>query len=190
MSPQNAANERTKLQGDVRFLRSLAWGQSASILALVLVVAFLLARERVIIMPPVVSNVYEIGAGRTNSEYQVDMARWVLDKLVTVTPESVEANNQEVLKIVDPEASADLRTELAAAAKRVKSDRITTIWVARTYTPQAENKVRVDGKVKTYISNQFTSDRDRSYLVSFNISFFGRLYVQAVEEIVDERRAR
>ena len=191
MSPENARNERDVLRGNLRFHRSMSWALVGALTVALFIIAFLVVRgDRVVITPPMVSSIYKIGSGTSNAEYQIDMARWVTDKLGTVTPETVDANNVEVLKIVLPESVPELRTELDAAAKRVKSERITTIWVPRQYTPMADNKVRIDGRIKTYIANQYTSERERSLLVTFQITFFGRLYVQAVEEIIDERRSR
>lgn len=156
-----------------------------------LTLGYVVVRERVIVVPPVVTDAYEVGASFGNREYLTDITRMVLDKLATTTPETVDANNAFVLKVVDPSAYPQLKTELELAAARVKRERITTIWIPLTYSVDvAAHQVRVDGRIKTWISNAYTSERARSYVVSYHISTFGRLYVENVEEVIDDPDAR
>ena len=106
---------------------------------------------------------------------------WVL----TVTPETVDYNNKVILKMADPDGYAGLKTALDAAGMRLKQERVTTIWVPRKEEVSEQDKrVKVSGKLKTFIADKLTSEREKDYLVEFTITTSGRLYVSKIEEIV------
>jgi conjugal transfer pilus assembly protein TraE len=78
-----------------------------------------------------------------------------------------------------------LKTALDAAAMRLKQERVTTIWVPRKEEVSEQDKrVKVSGKLKTFIADKLTSEREKDYLVEFTITTSGRLYVSKIEEIV------
>ena len=85
----------------------------------------------------------------------------------------------------DPDGYAGLKTALDAAAMRLKQERVTTIWVPRKEEVSEQDKrVKVSGKLKTFIADKLTSEREKDYLVEFTITTSGRLYVSKIEEIV------
>ena len=128
---------------------------------------------------------YEIGSNYANKDYLLDMAGYVLSTVLTVTPETVDYNNKVILKMADPDGYAGLKTALDAAAMRLKQERVTTIWVPRKEEVSEQDKrVKVSGKLKTFIADKLTSEREKDYLVEFTITTSGRLYVSKIEEIV------
>ena len=131
MAPEQATNERDRLQSQVRFLRAANAGQLAVLLLLVLLLGFVVVRDTTKIVPTEIRRPYEIGANYANKDYLLDMAGYVLGTVLTVTPESVDYNNRVILKMTDPDGYAGLKTALDAAALRLKQERVTTIWVPR-----------------------------------------------------------
>lgn len=185
MTPANAINERDALKSQVKFLRVVIVGLIGLNLVLLGVEAYTLMRETVTIVPPEVRRPYEIGADYANKDYLSDMAGYVLDKVLTVTPETVNYNNKIILKMAHPDGYPALKIALDAAALRIKQQHITTIWVPRNEKVDERAKtVEVSGQMKTFIADKLTSQHDKTYLVEFNITVSGRLYVSKIEEII------
>ncbi len=185
MTPSNALNERDALRGQVRFLRVTLIGALAAILALIALNGFLVLNEKTAIVPPEVRRPYELGANYANKEYLLDMASYVLDQVLTVTPETVDFNNKKILRMTHPDGYGALKTTLDAAAQRLKQERVTTVWIPRSERVNEQAKlVEVTGQLKTFIADKLTSQRDKSYLIEFTITTSGRLYVSRIEEVV------
>lgn len=185
MSPDNAINERDSLKGQVRFLRTVVIGLIGLNAALLGLEAYTVMTAKEIVVPPEVRRPYEIGSNYANTDYLLDMAAYVLDKVLTVTPETVEYNNKVILKMAHPDGYAALKTMLDAAALRVKQERVSTVWIPRNEkVNERAMTVEVSGQRKTYIADKLTSQLDKVYLVQFSVTSSGRLYVSKVEEVV------
>lgn len=185
MAPDKATNERNALQAQVRFHRAMNAGLLGTLFFGVLLLSFVVIRDTTKIVPPEVKRPYEIGANYANKDYLLDMSGYVLGTVLTVTPETVDYNNKVILKMADPDGYGALKTALDAAAMRLKQERVTTIWVPRKEEVSEQDKrVKVSGKLKTYIADKLTSERDKDYIVEFTITTSGRLYVSKIEEVV------
>jgi conjugal transfer pilus assembly protein TraE len=184
MSPDIANNERDLLKLQARFLRVVIVSQVGVILALIVTLAINIAHRTTVIVPPEVRRPYEIGADYVNKDYLFDMAGYVLSTAFTVTPENVDYNEEVILKMTEPEGYPELKRELDAAAMRIKQDRITTIWVPQTEQIDMPSlTVQVNGLQKAYIADKLTSQIQKSYVVQFNITTSGRLYVLKIQEV-------
>jgi conjugal transfer pilus assembly protein TraE len=191
MAPDHAINERERLQSQLRFHRATNAGLLLVLFCLVLLLGFVVVRDTTKIVPTEIRRPYEIGANYANKDYLLDMAGYVLGTVLTVTPESVDYNNKVILRMADPDGYAGLKTALDAAALRLKQERVTTIWVPRKEEVSEQDKrVKVSGKLKTYIADKLTSERDKDYLVEFSVTTSGRLYVSKIEEFLGRSAAR
>ena len=93
--------------------------------------------------------------------------------------------------MTDAAGYGQLRADLEAAAVRLKRERVTTVWIPqREEISEADHKVKVKGRMKTYIADTPTGERDKEFLVEFNITSSGRLYVLNVKEVVKAEPAR
>lgn len=185
MTPDKANNERDHLKLQLRFHRMMNTCLLVILFLGVLLLGFVIFRDRTRIVPPEVKRPYEIGAHYANKDYLLDMAGYVLSMVLTVTPETVDYNNKIILKMVDPDGYATLKTALDAAALRLKQEHVTTIWVpSNEEVSEQDKQVKVSGKLKTFIADRLTSERNKYYVVEFTITTSGRLYVSKIEEIV------
>ncbi len=190
MSSDIAQNERDVLKAQVRFHRLMNGGLLVILFVYLLLLGLVLLRETTRIVPPEIKRPYEIGANYANKGYLLDMGNYVLDKVLTVTPETVDYNNGVILKMAYPDGHAHLHHALNAAAQQIKRECITTIWVPlKESVDTASKQVRISGKLKTFITNKLTSERDKEYLVQFTLSVSGRLYVLNIEEILKKNAA-
>jgi len=187
MDPKIALNERTLLKAQNAFQRTLIAGLVLLNILWAGVMAWLIAHQETVVVPPEVRRPYEIGASYVNKDYLSDMANYVLSMIGTVTPDSVDYNNTVILKMTHPDGYSQIKTELDGAAVRIKSDRITTVWTPRTeQIDEATQTVVIGGTLKTFIADKLTSTHERRYLVQFTVTISGRLYVSKMQEIVDD----
>lgn len=184
MSPDNANNERDLLKAQARFYRVVIVGLIGVVLALIATLGINIAHRTSVIVPPEVRRPYEIGSDYANKDYLFDMAGYVLSTAFTVTPENVDYNEDVILRMTEPEGYPELKRELDTAALRIKQDRITTIWVPQTEQIDVPSlTVQVNGLQKAYIADKLTSQIQKSYVVQFNITSSGRLYVLKIQEL-------
>ena len=185
MSPNNAANERLLLHSQVRFLRVVVVALSVVLAITLILLGLVVFRETTRIVPPEVRRPYEIGANYANRDYLSDMAEYVLDKVLTVTPASVSYNNNVILKLTHPDGYGPLKAYLDAAALRIKKEQISTIWVPRNeQVNESDKTVKISGTYKTFIADKLVSERQKEYLVQFVMTSSGRLYVSKIDEVV------
>ncbi|WP_338911973.1 type IV conjugative transfer system protein TraE [Mycetohabitans rhizoxinica] len=185
MSPEKANNERDWLKSQVRFHRALNVGLLTALLMGVILLGFVVLRDTTKIVPPEVKRPYEISSNYANKDYLLDMADYVLAQVLTVTPDNVDYNVKTILRMAHPDGYGALKASLEAAALRMRHERVTTIWVPRKEEVNEQDlRVKVSGRLKTYIADKLTSERDKDYLVEFNVTVSGRLYVSKIEEIV------
>lgn len=191
MSPEKANNERDALKTQLRFYHVMNVGLLGTLFFGVLLFGFVVMRERTLIVPAEIKRPYEMGANYASKDYLLDMAGYVLGMVLTVTPETADYNNKVILKMAAPDGYPALKTALDAAALRLRQERVTTIWVPRKEEVSEQDKrVKVSGKLKTYIADKLTSERDKDYIVEFIVTISGRLYVSKIEEIVKRDLAK
>ena len=185
VKPQLALNERDVLRARIRFLQTLVLG----LLGLAAVQAagwlFTAWTAKTVIVPADVRRPYELGSGTANRDYLAEMSNYVLQQILTVQPETVDHNNKVILRMTDPSGYSVLKSELDAAAQRIKKERLATVWVpASEAVSEADKWVRAKGRLKTYVGDVLTSEREKEYLVEFTITSSGRLYVLKAQEVV------
>jgi len=191
MTPLNAKNDRDVLSGKLSFHRYTIAGLLGLSSVLGVGMVWQTMHSTVVLVPPEIRRQYEVGANFADRDYLADMANYVLSTVLTVTPDSVDHNNAVILKMTDPDGYASLKSDLDAAALRLKRDRVTTLWSWRTEKVfSRDKKVEVTGRLKTFISDVLTSERDKTFLVEFIINSSGRLYVSKVKELVKADLAR
>ncbi|MFN7570478.1 MAG: type IV conjugative transfer system protein TraE [Betaproteobacteria bacterium] len=191
MTPEHARNEREVLKSQISFQRYVIVGALG--LSVVLAGGWLWTAMNsvVAIVPPEVKRPYEIGSNFGNRDYLSDMANFVLQTVLTVSPDSVDYNNKVILKMTDPDGYGKLKADLEGAALRMKRDRVSTVWTPRKEEVQERDKrVKVSGRLKTYVADTLTSDREKEYLIEFNVTAAGRLYVVSLQEVVKPDPAR
>lgn len=184
MSPDQAQNERVKLAKDVRFHRIATFGLLLALFGSIALNGYMVLKDPVKLVPPVIKRPYEIGSSITNADYLVDLSDYVVSTIYTVTPETVDHNVKTILKIAHPDGYANLKSELNVAAARIKKERISTIWVGRDEDVQPRaGVVTARGKLKVYIADKLVSEKDKTVRVRFETTISGRTYVADVKEI-------
>ena len=105
-----------------------------SMLANVTLAAFAMhmaGRERVVVVPPNISKTFWVESERVSAEYLEQMAYFLLQLTLNVTPQSIDHQSRVLLQYAAPASYGELRSVLATAAERVKRDGASTVFSAQ-----------------------------------------------------------
>nr|QTX14466.1 IncF plasmid conjugative transfer pilus assembly protein TraE [Klebsiella pneumoniae] len=73
---------------------------------------------------------------------------------LNVTPETVDAQHQQLLRYVLPASQNSLKVQLAEDAKRIKDNNVnSTFYMTSMRARPAENRVDIRGELKTWIGD-------------------------------------
>lgn len=176
---------QAETQGARRAATLLAALLLASMAANVLLAALALShagRERVVLVPPSVHKTFWVETDRVSPEYLEQMAYFLLQLTLNVTPHSVAHQSQLLLRYADPAAWGELRTTLATAAERIRRDGASTVFSARDIVVDAQGlRVGVRGVLTTFISDRRVAEVAKGYAVELGYAQ-GRLTLKALRE--------
>jgi len=151
-------------------------------LVLALFAARLAGHERVILVPPSVHKSFWVDTERVSSEYLEQMAYFLLQLTLNVTPQSVEHQAKVLLQYAAPASSGELRAALLASAERLKRDGASTVFSAQDLVvDERTQRVGVRGQLTTFISDRRVSDVAKGYAIELQYAG-GRIYLKAFRE--------
>ena len=144
---------------------------AVTVIICVLVIASLSHKERTIIIPPNFSNKFTITDDTSDAKYLEQMAIYLLDEKLNISPDNVDANHHQLLKYVSSSDSVAMESGLLQEAKEIKKGHINGIFYPISVkTNPKDLSVFVKGKVKTYVGKRLVTDEDRSYLLKFTMN--------------------
>ncbi len=157
-------------------------GLIALSLVLALTAFALVGRERVIVVPPTVSKSFWVDKEKVSADYLDQMALFLVQLMLNVTPRSVDYQARTLLGYTAPEAYAELKTAMTVAAERLKRDNAVTLFSpVAMQIDEPGMRVAINGTLATYIADRRVTDVNKSYLVEFRYSG-GKLYLAAFKE--------
>ena len=157
----------------------------ASLLANVLLSALSLrmsGRERTVLVPPGISKSFWVEADAVSPEYLEQMAYFLLQLTLDVTPQSVDHQSRLLLRYASPAAYGDLHSTLFAAAERLKRDGAATVFSPQELiVEQSTQRVGVRGQLTTFIGDRRVADTARGYALEFEYRG-GRIFLKSLRE--------
>lgn len=164
------------------FLVLLLGTSMVSNIILALFVIRMAGHQRIVITPPTVNKTFWVEADRVSPEYLEQMAYFLVQLTLNVTPHNIDHQSKLLLTYAAPAAFGELRATLAAAAERIKRDGAATVFSAQDIiVDERAMKVGVRGQLTTYISDRRVSDTAKGYALAFHYSA-GRIYLKAFKE--------
>ena len=158
---------------------------TVSILAnLVLAIASvsLAGRERVILVPPRISQSFWVDAHDVSPEYLEQMGQFLLQLTLNVTPQSVDHQARVLLQYVAPATVGELRASLGATADRLKRDGAATVFAPQELTVDAAHqRLTARGRLTTYIGERRVADVQKTYTLTFGTNA-GRIVLTSFKE--------
>ncbi len=149
---------------------------------LALVTTRLAGRERVVVVPPTVHKSFWVETERVSAEYLEQMAYFLAQLTLNVTPASVDHQARVLLQYVAPASYGELRATLLAAAERVKRDGASTVFSTQDLVIDEPGlRVGVRGQLSTFISDRRVGDVAKGYAIELQYAG-GRIFLKAFRE--------
>jgi conjugal transfer pilus assembly protein TraE len=175
-----------ELAGSRRALRALLGLLALSMLctAALAVLAFsLIGRERIVLVPPQIQKSFWVTGEKASAEYLEQMAYFLAQLTLDVTPQSAQYQSQVLLRYAAPEAWGELRAAASAQAERLKRDGASTVFSPQELQVDASaQRVRLRGVLTTFVSERRVSSVTKAYQLELRYSA-GRLYLKSFQEI-------
>ena len=142
----------------------------------------LAGRERVVVVPPTIHKTFWLESDRVSAEYLEQMAYFLMQLTLNVTPQSVDHQAKVLLQYAAPASFGELRTALLAAGERLKRDGASTIFSAQELAvDERALRVGLRGQLTTFISDRRVSEVSKGYVIELQYSG-GRVFLKAFRE--------
>jgi conjugal transfer pilus assembly protein TraE len=139
-------------------------------------------RERVVLVPPTINKTFWVESERVSAEYLQQMAYFLMQLTLDVTPHSVDHQASVLMQYAAPASFGELRTAMAATADRLKRDGASTVFSARDLVvDEATQRVGVRGQLTTYVSDRRVSEVSKGYAIELQYAG-GRVFLKAFRE--------
>ena len=139
-------------------------------------------RERVVLVPPTINKTFWVDAERVSAEYLQQMAYFLVQLTLNVTPQSVDHQASVLLQYAAPASFGELRAAMAATADRLKRDGASTLFSTRDLVvDEATQRVGVRGELTTFVSDRRVSEVSKAYAIELQYAG-GRVFLKAFRE--------
>lgn len=164
------------------FLVVLLVGSMLVNLVLAVFAVRLAGHQRVVVVPPTINKTFWVESDRVSAEYLEQMAYFLMQLTLNVTPQSVDHQSRVLLQYAAPASFGELRTALVAAAERLKRDGASTVFSAQDLAvDERALRVGVRGLLTTFISDRRVSEVSKGYAIELQYSG-GRVFLKAFRE--------
>ena len=167
----------------ISFQAVLLVGSIAVNLVTALTAHRLIGSERVIVVPPAVHKSFWVEHDKVSAEYLEQMAYFLIQLALNVTPQSVDYQSKLLLHYVAPASYGEIKTAMTIVGERLKRDSASTVFSARNITTEEHAlKVAIQGSLTTFIGDRRVSEVTKSYLVQLQYAA-GKLTIKSFKEV-------
>lgn len=139
-------------------------------------------RERIIVIPPVVSQRFWIAHDQVSTNYLVDMTRYFISQLLNVTPEIYIQQLETILPYVDPASYGNLKQKWYQELKRIQHHQISTVFYPHDIAVDRNKLIAdVDGELKISAGNAKPISRQLHYQIYYQYRH-GKLWISEIKE--------
>lgn len=133
---------------------------------------FLDKSVRTQLVPAEISRPFWVDGQRLSPEYLEQMGETVVMRYASVTPNSVDHNNQFILRYVSPSVHNELEIRLKATAGKIKQDAISRMFFPREIKISEQHQaVAFVGQVETWVADKKVPVAEiKAYLVAFQFA--------------------
>lgn len=150
------------------------------------IVAFIFNHERVVMVPAMAPE-YKmmISSDKASPEYLDNYSRTILDLLLNITPNNVQAQQNMLIGMVDPKYRDELQDKLIEIGSQVKSNNLSqNFYIQNIRIINKPNVVFVTGTLNQYIDKNIATSKKINYKLTFNVrNYNARL--TGIEQLAD-----
>ena len=145
----------------------------ASLLTNILLAGVLLTMDRTvrtILAPPEINKTFWVDGRQLGPEYLEQMGAWIIQQYATVSPATVDYQNNLLLRYVHPSIHGDLAVRFQIGANRIKSENMSRVFMPREVRISEQGQsVAFIGALSTWIADKrVPADEIKAYLVTFD----------------------
>ncbi len=150
------------------------------------IVAFIFNHERVVMVPAMAPE-YKmmISSDKASPEYLDNYSRTILDLLLNITPNNVQAQQNMLIGMVDPKYRDELQDKLIEIGSQVKGNNLSqNFYIQNIRIINKPNVVFVTGTLNQYIDKNIATSKKINYKLTFNVrNYNARL--TGIEQLAD-----
>ncbi|WP_058914084.1 type IV conjugative transfer system protein TraE [Entomohabitans teleogrylli] len=125
--------------------------------------------QKVAVTPMLYGAPFAVSQNQADASYIEQLGLSFIALRLNVTPETVDAQHQQLLRYVLPASQNNLKIQLAEDAKRIKENNVNaTFYMTFIRAYPAENRVDIRGELKTWIGDSKPYSEIKSYVLQFN----------------------
>ena len=124
--------------------------------------------QKVAVTPMLFNAPFAVSQNQADASYLEQLGLSFIALRLNVTPETVDAQHQQLLRFVLPAAQNSLKVQLAEDAKRIKDNNVnSTFYMTSARAYPAENRVDFRGELKTWIGDSKPYSEIKTYILQF-----------------------
>ncbi len=176
----------TKLKNNYQTFKRYLGGMILANVVLALGLVYSIFHER-IVMSPFMSPEYKmmVSNSKASPEYLNLLSRNVLDLLLNITPNNVQAQQSELMTMVDSKYRDELQSKFIDIGTQVKSNNLSQNFYVQTIKIiNKPNVVFVTGTLNQYIDKNVSSSTRQNYKLTFIINNYIPK-IAGVEQLAD-----
>lgn len=148
-----------------------------------LIIFYMIGREKIIIIPPDVQKSFWVSATQVSPEYLAEMSQFFANLRLTITAENAHTQQETLLRYTDPVYYPILKTELVQEADRMLDQHISMAFFPVNLKIDSKHfKVMIEGDLKIWVGEANLPSKRMRYLITYRYDA-GRLLVKSFEEV-------
>lgn len=161
----------------------LALGSTLVCVLQMLVVVFLINREKIILVPPTSEKSFWVSAQHVSPEYLSEMTTFFTNLRLNITPESASTQRETLLRYTDPNYYNQLKSQLIQEADHINEQHISVAFFPVNVKVDPQHfKAMIEGDLKSYVGEASLPTKRVNYLVTYRYDA-GRLLIKSFEEV-------
>ena len=154
----------------------------------------ILEKQKVIIVPPYISEKIEISGKKANIAYIRMMCEYALNLLLDWTHFTVNSRFKEFMAFVDPSVAAKISRKLEETAEEARKRNVTQAFYLTKLevgsTPgSGKGEVTADGMLQRFVFDQLVKTEKCRYVVRYKIKN-GKFMITSINKIEGEKEKR
>jgi conjugal transfer pilus assembly protein TraE len=143
----------------------------------------LIGKERVLVVPPVVSREFWVATDSVSDSYLEQMSEFFSSLVLNVTPSSFSTRSEQLLLHVDPSTYSIVKTQLVEQGIEVARRAMSTSFHPLSFKVDRNSlMVEVKGELKILIGNSPIETKIQAYQIQFSHRN-GRIFIKEFKEV-------
>ena len=144
---------------------------------------YLVGKERVVVVPPIVSRDFWIATDSVSDSYLEQMTEFFAGLLLNVTPNSFSVRAEHLLQHVEPKAYPAIKAQLVEQQMEIQRRAMSTSFHPSSFKiDRGRLLVELKGELMMWVGNAPIESQSKTYQLQF-VQHQGRLYIQQFKEL-------